>query len=160
MPLRGHLCLALLPDNFKRSPYFLQQIFKFGPEQRLLGIDDDIHGAIVRRTSQPNRLAQASLHPVAVHCAAQRPADITEIFEVLNVVAEQIGRIDVRPELIRGQCRGPALHARGVPMYALDKWALSEVVGFRVTRGVLAAADRLPRNDPADLLRTARRVAI
>jgi tRNA G18 (ribose-2'-O)-methylase SpoU len=28
------------------------------------------------------------------------------------------------------------------PVYELDKWTLSDVVGFRVTRGVLAAADR------------------
>jgi tRNA G18 (ribose-2'-O)-methylase SpoU len=36
----------------------------------------------------------------------------------------------------------------GVPAYEADKWLLSEVVGFRVTRGVLASADRRP---PADL---------
>src|SRR3954465_4451602 len=28
-----------------------------------------------------------------------------------------------------------------VPAFAVDKWLLSEVVGFRVTRGVLASAD-------------------
>jgi len=36
----------------------------------------------------------------------------------------------------------------GVPAFEADKWVLSEVVGFRVTRGVLASADR---RDPADL---------
>ncbi len=36
----------------------------------------------------------------------------------------------------------------GVPAYEADKWVLSEVIGFRLTRGVLAAADRRP---PADL---------
>ena len=46
------------------------------------------------------------------------------------------------------------------PSYVVDKWLLSEVVGFRVTRGVLAAADRPPPLDPAALLRAARRVAV
>jgi tRNA G18 (ribose-2'-O)-methylase SpoU len=36
----------------------------------------------------------------------------------------------------------------GVPAYEADKWLLSEVIGFRLTRGVLASADRRP---PADL---------
>ena len=36
----------------------------------------------------------------------------------------------------------------GVPAYEADRWVLSEVIGFRLTRGVLASADRLP---PADL---------
>ncbi len=44
--------------------------------------------------------------------------------------------------------------------YVVDKWLLSEVVGFRVTRGVLAAADRLPAPDPGALLERARRVAV
>jgi tRNA G18 (ribose-2'-O)-methylase SpoU len=35
-----------------------------------------------------------------------------------------------------------------VPAFEADKWVLSEVVGFRLTRGVLASADRRP---PADL---------
>ncbi|QXG78020.1 RNA methyltransferase [Modestobacter sp. L9-4] len=36
----------------------------------------------------------------------------------------------------------------GIPAYEADRWVLSEVIGFRLTRGVLASADRLP---PADL---------
>ncbi|MFQ1003531.1 TrmH family RNA methyltransferase [Modestobacter sp. SSW1-42] len=35
-----------------------------------------------------------------------------------------------------------------VPAFEADRWVLSEVIGFRLTRGVLASADRLP---PADL---------
>ncbi|MGY2064580.1 TrmH family RNA methyltransferase [Blastococcus sp. SYSU DS0619] len=35
-----------------------------------------------------------------------------------------------------------------VPAYEADKWLLSEVIGFRLTRGVIASADRRP---PADL---------
>jgi tRNA G18 (ribose-2'-O)-methylase SpoU len=49
---------------------------------------------------------------------------------------------------------------RDVPAYVCDKWLLSEVVGFRVTRGVLAAAARPPVPDARALLNTARRVAV
>ncbi len=48
----------------------------------------------------------------------------------------------------------------GTPVYAADKWLLSEVVGFRVTRGVLASADRPPPWDAATLLRDGRRFAV
>ncbi|WP_304047719.1 RNA methyltransferase [Jatrophihabitans endophyticus] len=46
------------------------------------------------------------------------------------------------------------------PVYRVDKWVLSDAVGFRVTRGVLASADRVAGPPAADLLRTARRVAV
>src|SRR3954468_7594211 len=36
----------------------------------------------------------------------------------------------------------------GVPAYEADKWLLSEVIGFRLPRGVVASADPPP---PADL---------
>src|SRR3954463_10071099 len=35
----------------------------------------------------------------------------------------------------------------GVPAYEADKWVLSEVIGFRLTRGVLASAERPPPPD-------------
>src|SRR5215212_11903896 len=40
----------------------------------------------------------------------------------------------------------------GVPAYEADKWVLSEVIGFRLTRGVVASADRRPAADLDDLL--------
>ena len=40
----------------------------------------------------------------------------------------------------------------GVPAYEADKWVLSDVIGFRLTRGVLASADRRPPADLDDLL--------
>jgi tRNA G18 (ribose-2'-O)-methylase SpoU len=40
----------------------------------------------------------------------------------------------------------------GVPAYEADKWVLSDVVGFRLTRGVLASADRRPPEDVDALL--------
>lgn len=54
----------------------------------------------------------------------------------------------------------PVLEPLDVPVYELDKWLLSDVVGFRVTRGVLASADRLPQLSAAELLTDARRVAV
>jgi tRNA G18 (ribose-2'-O)-methylase SpoU len=54
----------------------------------------------------------------------------------------------------------PVLAGRDVPAYAVDKWVLSQVVGFRVTRGVLAAADRLPEPPLAELLATSTRVVL
>jgi tRNA G18 (ribose-2'-O)-methylase SpoU len=49
---------------------------------------------------------------------------------------------------------------RDVPAYVADKWLLSDVVGFRVTRGVLASASRPRPWDAGSLLATARRVAV
>ncbi|MGY1846512.1 MULTISPECIES: TrmH family RNA methyltransferase [unclassified Blastococcus] len=39
-----------------------------------------------------------------------------------------------------------------VPAFEADKWVLSEVIGFRLTRGVVASADRLPPADPDEVL--------
>lgn len=47
-----------------------------------------------------------------------------------------------------------------VPVYVVDKWTLSAVVGFRVTRGVLASASRPAPPDAAALLARARRLAV
>jgi tRNA G18 (ribose-2'-O)-methylase SpoU len=54
----------------------------------------------------------------------------------------------------------PALEPLDVPVLAVDKWLLSEVVGFRVTRGVLASADRARAPDLDELLGRARHVAV
>jgi tRNA G18 (ribose-2'-O)-methylase SpoU len=54
----------------------------------------------------------------------------------------------------------PALEPLDIPAFAMDKWLLSSVVGFHVTRGVLASADRPAALDAATLLKTAQRVAV
>jgi tRNA G18 (ribose-2'-O)-methylase SpoU len=54
----------------------------------------------------------------------------------------------------------PVLAASGTTHYLVDKWVLSEAVGFRVTRGVLGSADRPPPTDLPTLLRAARRVVV
>src|SRR3712207_281122 len=40
----------------------------------------------------------------------------------------------------------------GTPAFEADKWVLSEVIGFRLTRGVVASADRRPPEDLGTLL--------
>jgi tRNA G18 (ribose-2'-O)-methylase SpoU len=54
----------------------------------------------------------------------------------------------------------PVLDPLDVPVYAVDKWTLSEVVGFRVTRGVLASADRSPAVSSTALLTQSEHVAV
>lgn len=54
----------------------------------------------------------------------------------------------------------PVLAASGAPHYLVDKWVLSEAVGFRVTRGVLGSADRPPPTDLQQLLASAHRVVV
>ena len=47
-----------------------------------------------------------------------------------------------------------------LPVFSADRWFLSDVVGFRLTRGVLASANRLPAASVADVLPGATRVAV
>lgn len=60
----------------------------------------------------------------------------------------------------RIEALAPVLARVGAPVYQLDKWLLSDIVGFRVTRGVLASAGRAPAPDVDALLSTARRVVV
>lgn len=55
----------------------------------------------------------------------------------------------------------PALQScPDLPVFRADRWLLSDVVGFRLTRGVLASADRVSQPPIEDLLTTASRVAV
>lgn len=54
----------------------------------------------------------------------------------------------------------PVLEPLDVPVYSVDKWTLSSVVGFRVTRGVLASADRPPPVSSAALLTRGERIVV
>ena len=53
-----------------------------------------------------------------------------------------------------------ALAPVDVAVYRVDKWTLSRLAGFRVTRGVLASADRLAEPNSTELLEHAERVAV
>jgi len=86
------------------------------------------------------------------------------IAEGLNVV-ERLARSSYAVRAVFGvAARIEALHAVLEPLdidvFVADKWLLSHVVGFRVTRGVLASAARPPVPELAGLLAKARRVAI
>lgn len=86
------------------------------------------------------------------------------IAEGVNVVARLIGsRYPVRA-VFGVPSRIDALRAEleplDVPVYVADKWLLSDVVGFRVTRGVLASASRPAPLDAGELLTSARHVAV
>ena len=70
------------------------------------------------------------------------------IAEGVNVV-QRLARSPYRIRAVVGvpaklEALAPLLAALDVPAYEVDKWTLSDVVGFRVTRGVLASADRPP----------------
>ena len=86
------------------------------------------------------------------------------IAEGINVVARLIGSRFPLRAVFGVPSRIDALRAHleplDVPVFVADKWLLSDVVGFRVTRGVLASASRPAAMDAAALLTTARRVAV
>ena len=61
---------------------------------------------------------------------------------------------------VRLDLLGERLAAAGAPVLLADQPTLRAVAGFPVHRGVLAAADRWPLPDPADLLADATRIAV
>jgi tRNA G18 (ribose-2'-O)-methylase SpoU len=86
------------------------------------------------------------------------------IAEGANVVERLIGSSYVVRAVIGVPSRiaalRPALAGIDAPAYVVDKWLLSDLVGFRVTRGVLAAAVRPLPVDVAGVLGQARRVVV
>jgi tRNA G18 (ribose-2'-O)-methylase SpoU len=86
------------------------------------------------------------------------------IAEGVNVVQRLVGsRCPVRAVLgvaDRLEALAGVLADVDAAVYLVDKWTLSDVVGFRVTRGVLASADRPASIDVEVALATAGRVAV
>ncbi len=54
----------------------------------------------------------------------------------------------------------PVLDGIDAPVFEVDKWTLSDAVGFRVTRGVMASADRIAEPSVSSALARARTVAV
>lgn len=86
------------------------------------------------------------------------------IAEGANVV-ERLARSAYRMRAVIGvaariDALRPVLDPLDVAVHVVDKWVLSDVVGFRVTRGVLASADRLPEPDVDALLARSSRIAV
>jgi tRNA G18 (ribose-2'-O)-methylase SpoU len=80
-------------------------------------------------------------------------------------VVERMLRSPYAPRAVIGEAHriaalAPALAAHDIPAFVLGKWELSEVVGFRVTRGVLGSASRPPASSVDDVLAGARQVAV
>lgn len=86
------------------------------------------------------------------------------IAEGVNVVARLAGSAYPMRAVIGVRARIDALAAALAPLdgpaFVVDKWVLSDVVGFRVTRGVLAAATRPAPPDLAGLIGGAQRIAV
>jgi tRNA G18 (ribose-2'-O)-methylase SpoU len=55
---------------------------------------------------------------------------------------------------------GPLLDGGPVPLYAVTQETMNAVTGFNIHRGILAIAERRPLPAAADLLASARRVAV
>jgi tRNA G18 (ribose-2'-O)-methylase SpoU len=86
------------------------------------------------------------------------------IAEGVNVV-QRLLRSDYRTRAIVGVESKlaelePMLSGLAGPVYRVDKWTLSDLVGFRVTRGVLASADRPAPTPAADLLESGSRFVV
>jgi tRNA G18 (ribose-2'-O)-methylase SpoU len=87
------------------------------------------------------------------------------IAEGVNVVQRLIGAPDYRVRAVFGVANkldelSESLAGVDAPVYSADKWLLSQVAGFRVTRGVLASADRPPARAAADVLAAGNRFAV
>ncbi|WP_040338045.1 TrmH family RNA methyltransferase [Candidatus Blastococcus massiliensis] len=91
--------------------------------------------------------------------AGDRPAGAPPgVSPVIVEGTAAIERLLLSPYRVRAVFGVPGrVEALGVPadapVYVADKWVLSEVIGFRLTRGALASADRLPAADLGGLLR-------
>jgi tRNA G18 (ribose-2'-O)-methylase SpoU len=86
------------------------------------------------------------------------------IAEGVNVV-ERLLRSGFPVRAIAGveaklQALTPHLAGRDIATYCLDKWTLSDVAGFRVTRGVLASADRPPERSAVELVAAGSRFVV
>lgn len=86
------------------------------------------------------------------------------IAEGVNVV-ERLVRSPYRVRAIAGvasklEALSPVLERLDAPVYLLDKWTLSDVVGFRVTRGVVATADRPEPSTAASVLARGSRFVV
>lgn len=82
------------------------------------------------------------------------------IAEGVNVVERLLGSRYPLRAVLGVPDRVARFAGLAAPVYVADKWLLSEVIGFRLTRGVLAAASRTMLPIVPDLLRTSRRLAI
>lgn len=100
-------------------------------------------------------LTDADVRPDRRGIVIAEGANVVERLAVSPYPVRAVFGVPARIESLR-----PVLEPLDVPVFSADKWTLSDVVGFRVTRGVLASARRPVPHPVPDLLATARRVAV
>jgi tRNA G18 (ribose-2'-O)-methylase SpoU len=118
---------------------------------QLVAIDD----AADARLADFRNLTDADVRPDRRGIVIAEGGNVVERLAASPYRMRAVLGVPARIEALRA-----VLADRDVPAYAVDKWTLSEVVGFRVTRGVLASADRPPPRDAAALLGATRHVAV
>ncbi|WP_200799680.1 TrmH family RNA methyltransferase [Olsenella urininfantis] len=98
---------------------------------------------------------------------ADDPQEALVILESLLVIGSAVrAGLDLRSVLVDERHLQtlletiPELHDLDVPLYVAERGLLSDMTGFHVTRGYLAAARRPASKDLSSLLQRARRVAV
>jgi tRNA G18 (ribose-2'-O)-methylase SpoU len=121
---------------------------------RVVAVDD----AADPRLADFRDLARADRRP-------DRPGGRGLVLAEGTVVVRRLLASPYPPRALLGVARrvedlAPDLAGADVPAYVTDAATMAEVVGFHLNRGVLATADRPPALPLADVVSTARRLAV
>ncbi len=100
--------------------------------------------------------------------AFRRRYESDEVFVVEGYVAidrlvestHRVRSVLLAPSWVERFTHGDLLAARGVPVFVADRELMAQVVGFDLHRGVVACAERRPSATVAELVSTARRLAV
>jgi tRNA G18 (ribose-2'-O)-methylase SpoU len=115
----------------------------------------EIHDAADPRLDDFRNLTDADVRPDRRGVVIAEGVNVVERLVTSPYRVRAVVGVPARIEAL-----APVLDPLDVDAYAVDKWLLSEVVGFRVTRGVLASADRPPPLNRAALLARSEWVAV
>ena len=100
--------------------------------------------------------------------AFRRRYEGDEIFIVEGYVAidrliesgHRVRSVLLAPSRVERFAHGELLASQSVPVFVADREVMAEVVGFDLHRGVIACAERRPAPTVAELVSTARRLAV
>jgi tRNA G18 (ribose-2'-O)-methylase SpoU len=115
----------------------------------------EIHDAADPRLDDFRNLTDADVRPDRRGVVIAEGVNVVQRLVTSPYPVRAVVGVPGRIEALR-----PVLEPLGVDAYVVDKWLLSDVVGFRVTRGVLASADRPPPVSRTALLARSERVAV
>jgi tRNA G18 (ribose-2'-O)-methylase SpoU len=118
---------------------------------RLIEIDDPAD----ERLADFRDLMDADVRPDRRGIVIAEGANVVERLARSSYRVRSVIGVPARIEALR-----PALEPLDVDVYSVGKWVLSDVVGFRVTRGVMASAERPAPLDVDALLARATRIAV